>query len=66
MITKEDIDRINLLYKKSKGDGLTGDEISEQKALRQKYINHIKAQVKLQLGAVKPEPSEDLKDKKES
>ena len=66
MITKEDIDRINLLYKKSKADGLTEDEIAEQKALRQKYIKHIKAQVKLQLGTVKLESKEDLEDKKNS
>ncbi len=60
MITKEEIDRINLLYKKSKTDGLTEEEKEEQQMLRQKYIDWIKFQVKEQLDTIKPQ--KDQKD----
>lgn len=49
MITKDEIGRINALYKKSKAYGLTDEEMSEQKYLREKYIEHIKLQVRSQL-----------------
>ena len=42
MITKEEIDRINSLYKKSKIDKLNDEEKLEQQRLRQKYIDSIK------------------------
>lgn len=32
------IDRINELYRKSKAEGLTSEELDEQKRLRQEYI----------------------------
>lgn len=37
------IDRINILAKKSKSDGLTDDEKSEQAALRAEYITSMKS-----------------------
>ncbi|MCK9216775.1 MAG: DUF896 domain-containing protein [Firmicutes bacterium] len=52
MITKEDIDRINFLYKKSKSEELEEEEKSEQQKLRKKYIDWIRFQVKSQLGTV--------------
>lgn len=52
VITKEDIDRINFLYKKSKSKGLEEEEESEQQQLRKKYIDWIRFQVKTQLGSV--------------
>lgn len=52
MITKEDIDRINFLARKSKKDGLTEEEKEEQKRLRRKYIDWIKYQVKTQLDSI--------------
>lgn len=54
MITKEEIERINFLYKKSKEDELSEEEKSEQQMLRQKYIEWIKLQVRTQLGANVP------------
>lgn len=42
MITKEKIDRINELAKKSKAEGLTDDEKVEQKKLRQEYLKNIR------------------------
>lgn len=49
MITKDDIDRINFLSRKSRQQALSEEEKSEQQALRKKYIEYIKAQVKVQL-----------------
>lgn len=38
MITQEQIDRINALARKSRGEGLTEAEAAEQKALRAEYV----------------------------
>ncbi len=44
MITKEQIDRINFLARKSKTEqGLTSEEKAEQKQLRDAYISAFKA-----------------------
>ena len=40
---EEKIKRINALYHKSKTEGLSDAEKAEQKALRQDYVNSIKA-----------------------
>lgn len=53
MITKEMIDRINFLSRKSKQEGLTEEEKSEQQVLRKKYIEYIKGQVRHQLDSIK-------------
>lgn len=52
MITKEMVDRINFLSKKSKAEGLTDVEKEEQQNLRKQYINCIKKQVKDQLDCI--------------
>lgn len=52
MITKENIDRINFLSKKSKEQGLSEDEKLEQQELRRKYIDYIKHQVRQQLDSI--------------
>ncbi len=41
--------RINELYHKSKGEGLTAEEKEEQQALRQEYIDTIRNNVRNQL-----------------
>lgn len=40
---KEKINRINELARKSKTDGLTDEELAEQQALRQEYLQEIRA-----------------------
>ncbi len=52
MITKEMVDRINYLAKKSKGEGLTEEEKVEQQKLRREYIDCIKGQVRQQLESI--------------
>lgn len=45
MITKEMVDRINVLARKQKEGSLTPGEKEEQHNLRQQYVKAIKAQV---------------------
>ena len=52
MITKEDIERINDLSRKSRELELNDEEKIEQQALRRKYIDYIKSQVKVQLESI--------------
>lgn len=52
MITKEDIDRINFLARKSKTEILTEEEKKEQQMLRKKYIDWIRLQVRTQLDSI--------------
>ena len=53
MISREMIDRINQLSKKSRESGLTEEEKQEQQELRRKYIEYIKGQVRHQLDSIK-------------
>lgn len=46
------IDRINILAKKAKSEGLTDDEIKERGALREEYLAAIKANFKAVLDSV--------------
>lgn len=46
---KEEIERINALAKKSREEGLSDAEKEEQKALRQKYIDEFKKNLRSQL-----------------
>ena len=56
-----DVERINFLAKKQKTEGLTEEEIKEQKILRQAYIDAIKRNIIGQLGD--PEQYKKNKDK---
>jgi UPF0291 protein CBFG_05335 len=46
------IDRINVLAKKSKEEGLSEEEKSEQQKLRREYINIIKRNLKADLNNI--------------
>lgn len=52
MITKEKIQRINELSRKSKKDGLSEKEKEEQQILRREYIDSFKANLKSQLDQI--------------
>ncbi len=45
-MNQEKIDRINELYHKSKGEGLTPEEKEEQAKLRKEYIANIRANMR--------------------
>ena len=63
MVTKEQIKRINELYKKQKEEGLTDEEIIEQKELRKLYVDAMKESLRSQLKNIKivsPEEYERL------
>ena len=52
MITDKDIARINELYHKSKGEGLTEEEKSEQAMLRDAYRAAITGNIRAQLNNI--------------
>jgi len=52
MMTNEKICRINELAKKSKAEGLSEEEMLEQKCLREEYIAAMRARTKEQLDRI--------------
>ena len=52
MLSKDKIERINFLARKSKSDGLTENEKLEQKNLREEYLRNLRASVKNQLDGI--------------
>ncbi|UJL48015.1 DUF896 domain-containing protein [Virgibacillus sp. NKC19-16] len=73
MLSKEKIDRINQLSKKSKMEGLTDKEKEEQTALRKEYLQSVRGSFKNQLKSMKvidpegkdvtPEKARDLQER---
>lgn len=51
-MNQEKIDRINALYKKSKAEGLTGKEKTEQALLRKEFIANVRNNLKAQLDQI--------------
>lgn len=70
MTMDEKIKRINALYHKSKSEGLSEEELAEQAALRQDYINSIKANLSANLKNVRIQEADgtirELKKKHDS
>ncbi|MCR5182402.1 MAG: DUF896 domain-containing protein [Clostridia bacterium] len=52
MISQEKIERINWLSRKKKTDGLTEEEIVEQKILYREYIDAIKGNLRVHLESI--------------
>lgn len=46
------VNRINFLYKKSKEEGLTKEELEEQQKLRRRYIDSFKNNLRAQLETI--------------
>ncbi|WLR52543.1 DUF896 domain-containing protein [Bacillus tianshenii] len=73
MLSKEKINRINELSRKSKAEGLTNEEKEEQHNLRQEYLQAFRGSMKDTLKSVKivdpngkdvtPQKLKDEKDK---
>lgn len=51
-MTQEKIDRINELYRKSKAEGLTEAEKTEQALLRKEFVASVKANLQSQLNNI--------------
>ena len=49
---EQKIKRINELYRKSKTEGLTGEERKEQKLLREEYLERIRGNLRSQLNKI--------------
>jgi uncharacterized protein YnzC (UPF0291/DUF896 family) len=55
------ISRINFLYHKSQGEGLTEEEKKEQAALKKEYIECFKSNFRAQLETIKKVPDPNIK-----
>jgi len=53
VVEKDRIDRINFLSRKSKKEGLTDQEITEQKKLRKEYLKSFRNSFKQKLDTIK-------------
>lgn len=53
MLSKNKIERINFLSRKSKKEGLTEQETIEQKQLREAYLKNFRKSFKQKLGNIK-------------
>ena len=53
MLSKDKIERINFLSRKSKQEGLTEQEINEQKKLRKEYLKSFRKSFKQRLDNIK-------------
>ena len=64
MITKEKIDRINQLAKKKKTEGLSEEELAEQKKLYKEYIDSFKDNLRFQLDMIKGQKEAEAEEEK--
>ena len=64
MVTKEKIDRINQLAKKKKTEGLSEEELAEQKKLYREYIDSFKDNLRFQLDMIKGQKEAEAEEEK--
>lgn len=74
MMSKDKLDRINVLAKKAKTEGLTNEEKEEQSKLRKEYLNNFRSSFSNQIESttvidpegndVTPEKVKEIKRKK--
>lgn len=60
---KEKIDRINFLAKKKKAEGLTDEELAEQKALYEEYLEGYRRNLRSTLGNTVVQRPDGTKEK---
>lgn len=62
MLSKEKLDRLNLLARKKKTEGLSEEESSEQQVLRKEYLKNFKDSFRRQLDNIEiVDPEDDEK-----
>ena len=64
MKKKEKIDRINQLAKKKKTEGLSEEELAEQKKLYREYIDSFKDNLRFQLDMIKGQKEAEAEEEK--
>ena len=64
MLEKEKIDRINQLAKKKKTEGLSEEELAEQKKLYREYIDSFKDNLRFQLDMIKGQKEAEAEEEK--
>lgn len=63
MVSKEKMDRINFLAKKSKEECLTEEEKIEQNSLRKEYLENFRKSFRMQLENIKIVDDDDCSKK---
>ena len=63
MLEKEKLDRLNLLAKKAKHEGLTEEESKERDILRQEYLKNFRSAFRQKLESIEFVDEEDLEQK---
>lgn len=63
MLGKEKLDRLNLLAKKAKNEGLSPEETVERDTLRQEYLKNFRSAFRQKLDNIEFVDEEDLEKK---
>lgn len=63
MLVKEKLDRLNILAKKAKNEGLTPEETIERDQLREEYLKNFRKSFKQKLDNIEFVDEEDLAKK---
>lgn len=64
MLGKEKLDRLNLLAKKAKSEGLSTEETKERDVLRKEYLKNFRSAFRQKLENIEFVDEEDLEEKK--
>lgn len=64
MLGKEKLDRLNLLAKKAKNEGLSTEETKERDVLRKEYLKNFRSAFRQKLENIEFVDEEDLEEKK--
>jgi uncharacterized protein YnzC (UPF0291/DUF896 family) len=63
VLGKEKLDRLNLLAKKAKNEGLSPEETTERDTLRQEYLKNFRSAFRQKLENIEFVDEEDLENK---
>ena len=64
MLTKDKLDRLNILAKKAKSTGLTEEETKERKILRDEYLGNFRKSFRQRLDSIEIVDPDEAKDRR--